>query len=189
MRRTELVVEAVEEAEAEEAVEPEEEEASEEKSMELENSPEAEVEEEAEVTEAVEAEAEEEEKEEQDMEVEEEVQETLIPEEPPDKMLSVNTQKDSSTKSTMTMTEDMDIMVDMTEEVEPATEEKLRKVVLEDTDGEILMKKESWSIWELKTPSPLLSKLQRKLPKLPKLPKKLKLNNSHKKRKKRKSIT
>jgi hypothetical protein len=82
----------------------------------------------------------------------------------------------------------MDIMVDMIEEVEPAMAKKSRKEVPEDTDGEILLKTRSTSIWELKKPLNLLKlpqKPQLKVPKPPQPLKKPRLKLSHKKRKKR----
>ena len=83
-------------------------------------------------------------------------------------------------------------MVDMIEEVEPAMVKKSRKEGLEDTDGEILLKTRSTSIWELKKLFNLLKlpqKLQLKVPKPPQLPKKPRLKLSHKKRRKKRSTT
>lgn len=83
-------------------------------------------------------------------------------------------------------------MVDMIEEVEPDMVEKSRKEVPEDTDGEILLKTRSTSIWELKKPLNLLKppqKPQLKVLKPPQPPKKPRLKLSHKKKRKKRSTT
>lgn len=182
----EAEVEAVEEAEAreEEAAE-----ASAEKEK-KEESTEAEVEEEVAVEEAEEEETEVIEEIDMEVAIDSEAQETPIPQLLLELMLLDKTQRVLPTKSTKTTKVDMDIMVDMTEEVEPVVVEKSRKEVPEDTDGEILMKIRNMSIWEPKK-LPLLLKLPQKLqPKVLKiLLKKPRLKLSHNKRRKKRSTT
>lgn len=92
-------------------------------------------------------------------------------------------------KSTKKTKVDMDTTVDMIEEVEPVMVKKSRREEPVDTDGEILLKTESTSIWELKTPSLLLKRSQKLQLKVLNQLKRLRLKKSHRKKRRKRSTT